>query len=426
MNIFLKIQLFFLITIYLLPCIQSCFELSCEECSSEGYGKCTKCQNAFKLINGTCPCNDPGCAICKSGYNGLELCIKCKKGYTYNNGKCDCSVDYCEKCSVNGCIKCIQGRYLIGGLCKKCIEGCASCSTSETCDYCLSGFELIGNNKCIKTNIFGFELKLSNDYKNKSNLTNNTGDENIINKCDNNCEKCSTENTCTICKSNYSLINGSCSFFGDACKINFGFCNYCNENKCFQCNIKYKLKKNGRCEPPTHYYPLIICFLCIGLIIIGISIWCNNCRKRTSHENPPHLGIIPGQISNVFQSTRTIDEKKFEDEFENQKIKNEKGEELCQFCKKKQGKYICDCGCIVCAEHSKLKKAEGGNEDSKICFVCGKIVKEVKPKHVCEICMENVLNVAHFECNCALEVCEKCYVKCKLESGKCPACRKQI
>ena len=119
MHNLLKIQITFLVIISLLNYIQSCFEDSCEECSSEEYGKCTKCKN----------------------------------GYIYNNGNCNCPVDFCEKCSKKGCIKCIQGRYLIEGLCRKCIDGCAYCSNSETCDYCLSGFELTKNNKC-KKNIF--------------------------------------------------------------------------------------------------------------------------------------------------------------------------------------------------------------------------------------------------------------------------------
>jgi hypothetical protein len=36
-----------------------CFEYSCKECETEEYGKCTKCRDGFKLIDGKCPCADP-------------------------------------------------------------------------------------------------------------------------------------------------------------------------------------------------------------------------------------------------------------------------------------------------------------------------------------------------------------------------------
>ena len=83
MSTFLKTQIVCLIITSLLNIIQSCFEYSCEECSSEEYGKCTKCKSTFKLIDGTCPCSDPGCSICTSGFTGLGLYIQCKNWYIY-------------------------------------------------------------------------------------------------------------------------------------------------------------------------------------------------------------------------------------------------------------------------------------------------------------------------------------------------------
>ena len=60
------------------------------------------------------------------------------------------------------------------------------------------------------------------------------------------------------------------------------------------------------------------------------------------------------------------------EEFEKQKIKVEKGYEACQFCKTKPGKYKCDCDCVVCKEHSILKKVEGDGEEYKV------MVKNIK------------------------------------------------
>ena len=121
MNTILKIPIVYLIIASLIHFVQSCFEYSCDECSSEEYGACTKCQNTFRLIDGTCPCQDSGCAICSSGYAGLYICNQCKKGYVNNNGNCDCPIEFCERCSENGCLKCDTG-YSYNPVTKKCEE----------------------------------------------------------------------------------------------------------------------------------------------------------------------------------------------------------------------------------------------------------------------------------------------------------------
>ena len=63
----------------------SCFEYSCEECESEDYGKCTKCREGFRLVQGTCPCYDFHCALCTNGLYDIKNCFLCKKGYYNNN-----------------------------------------------------------------------------------------------------------------------------------------------------------------------------------------------------------------------------------------------------------------------------------------------------------------------------------------------------
>ena len=78
MKIFFNIFLFSLFLKYIyIYCDEakiSCFEYSCEECTSEEYGTCTKCRNNFKLIDGTCPCQDLHCALCETGfYNEYNL-----------------------------------------------------------------------------------------------------------------------------------------------------------------------------------------------------------------------------------------------------------------------------------------------------------------------------------------------------------------
>ena len=76
----------------------------------------------------------------------------------------------------------------------------------------------------------------------------------------------------------------------------------------------------------------------------------------------------------------------------------------------------------------KIKKSANFVKESySVCFNCGKVVKKVVPiKQDCNICFSKKVNLAHFVCNCALLVCKDCYVKCKLESDKCPGCRAVI
>ena len=115
------------------------------------------------------------------------------------------------------------------------------------------------------------------------------------------------------------------------------------------------------------------------------------------------------------------------DEYEKQKTKKEKTNQMCQFCKKKLGKFQCDCGCIVCKEHSILKNIEKNGEKYNACMVCDKPVKKVNQiKYDCNICLQKKLSVAHFKCGCSLEVCKDCYIKCKMSNEKCPQCRNEI
>ena len=643
----IKIQIIFLIFIPLLNYIQSCFEYSCEKCLSEEYGTCIKCRDTYRLIDGTCPCYNPACAICETGlylpysciqckneykYEGCNsfidackirsnnICLKCDDGYTYNknNNKCEkikekmkckdlncficinleeegtcikceegyqikkgkcikvlpvnnktgsCDYNnsflignycydecfglkcygyyienfnrcypskciYCHKihhflmpssgcddnnfCRIDGCAmcfgrydcyKCGIGRYYINATCRKCVEGCASCTNNKTCIYCLSGFELTENKTCKLTYNFDFDLELYTDYKNKNfpekcddmycikcdnygktckkckynySLRNNTcifsGKCNIgygiINntciKCsDDNCKSCPNDkDNCTEAKVGYYVNNGAvfrcnktvancikcineticrgCSndlflYFGlcahrDGCENQFKHCRTCTDDKCLECDSSTKFNKEGECENSNYVFWIVIgivilySLFTIIFLLVKYSPIGDLCRRnRSSNSNNRHIHAIEERRSeNDSDSNRNIIEKNYRDEFDKQKLKKEKGIEYCQFCKKKPGKFICGCGCVVCLKHSELKKVEGENGYYKICLVCGKNIIDVKPINVCGICLENASCVAHFKCGCAFEVCCNCYVKCKLEDQKCPACRKPI
>ena len=88
----------------------TCFEYSCEECNSTEYGHCTKCRYGWTLVDGTCPCFNSSCAICKTGFAGTYQCEKCKNGYELlHDSSCYCNISNCEQCGENKCLVCETG-----------------------------------------------------------------------------------------------------------------------------------------------------------------------------------------------------------------------------------------------------------------------------------------------------------------------------
>ena len=64
--------------------------------------------------------------------------------------------DNSDICTQEGCLNCITddecvisnpGYYIIGGNSTKCPTGCSVCGNSDTCLYCLSGYELNSEKK---------------------------------------------------------------------------------------------------------------------------------------------------------------------------------------------------------------------------------------------------------------------------------------
>ena len=619
MNIFFCC--FFLLIKNIISGNSTCFEYSCDECNTPEYGKCTKCREGFKLINGTCPCSDTNCALCSTGLVGLHICslckngyysykkdcycdIKdcelcssktclicktgyyynsssnscekqndedklpcydpnceacfseekggceyCKKGYSFRKGECtalskpdvnnNCPLtyylkeDFCEKkcggvdcsehqfyyflcpinkclvcvdnelqifsecdnsenCTMPGCLNCVtndeclicnQGYYLLYGQCIKCIHGCSICTNNDTCLYCLSGYELDSQKKCVLTYIFDFNLnkyyKLKNQLiesnypdekidstniiseivecdKNCLKCYDNTGickecgtmyilqDNKCIEHCsDDNCLKCSLINEkeyCEKCKEGYYLKNNKCAY--NCTDKNCLSCKLENDTEiCEKCAANYNLDdSNTKCKAITNYVSIIFAFLSFFIIILAIISFCLYKKKRNDYirreimnmrlarENNSNIVNVYGRNQGIDNSGRIqLNKEVIADEFEIQKAKKEKGGQMCQLCKKKLGKFKCDCGCIVCKEHSVLKGVEKKGVKYKACLVCQKPVKKVTQiKYDCNICLQKKISVAHFKCDCALEVCKDCYIKCKMSNDKCPQCREAI
>ena len=352
-------------------------------------GRCTECDKLYVLKDNKCvkQCSDENCLDC-SLKNDKEYCNSCKSGFTLKEGECQI------KCSDENCLR------------------CSIIFNTEFCHQCREGYSL-QREKCI--------FQCEDEY----------------------CQKCSLDDRkkCLECEPSATLIDGKCAMESKICTKYFKFCNICiGSEKCIECIQGYEFDdKEGNCVKTQNYAALVFSIIVIVFLLIGALSYCfyrkkqqqtrnEFLRMRRNHANDITIYRNRGENENNLDfsssfngSSRVILSKEdLSQEFEMQKNKNEKNI-MCQFCKKNPGKFTCDCGCIVCKEHSNLKKTEEG---TKVCFACGKTVNTVKAiKYPCHICLQDKLAVCHFKCGCALEVCKSCYINCKMNSDKCPGCR---
>ena len=257
---------------------------------------------------------------------------------------------------------------------------------------------------------------------------------------DDNCLQCSIPlfaEQCNECKVGY-IANGKSCYLKCADEN----CRYCSKTEddqefCTECFGEYRLD-GAKCKRIFNYMAVIYSTIVFLLLAIFIVCFCwykqkqvqerqQIIRNRLYRGNFDDVNVYNRNIDDISSNRVPMSKELILDEFEKQKIKIEKGNQQCMFCKNKPGKYKCDCDCVVCKEHSQLKKEEGDGESYNVCFNCGKVVKKVTPiKEQCNICFLKKISLVHFQCDCALLVCKDCYVKCKLESDKCPGCRAKI
>ena len=271
--------------------INDCFEYSCEECSSNEYGSCTKCKKGFTLIKGTCPCYNVNCALCRNGFPGLKSCVLCKNNYyttnynyngTYEEGKCTSDISTCITLgNDNTCLECIDEFYPIDKKCSfhinvnmDCLEdNCRYCpyNTYGGCVECKNGYYQ-SKGKCLENPPFD-ECR---DYNDLVGFYPDFLKEICISSCDgltcgindNNCyikclrcsnaiyitENCNNTSVCNIegcltcfdkeqcykCERGYYKLYGVCRKCKEACSLCL------NSNVCLYCLSGYKLV-NGEC-----------------------------------------------------------------------------------------------------------------------------------------------------------------------------------
>ena len=442
---------------------------------------CSGIDCSIKYLNNYL-CEINHCLVCLQ--NQLKIFSNC------DNSK-NCIIEGCLNCfNLDECIICAQGYYLLGGICKRCIEGCSLCSNNQTCDYCFSGYELNSDNQCIfNGKNFDFNIDLFKYHKKRiyenyfpNEKHNILAYDSNINLCDKYCLKC-YDNTgiCLECDKLFKLENNKCiqecsiencleckllgklefclkckdgyisSYSKDKCQLKCSDikCMSCSlidgEEYCHECLTGYKFDKSKKICIKNNkmlYMCITTFFIFLIFLIIIIIYFIYKYKKRNRQINHPINAYIINNNRNNYNinySNSNIDRNRLDtsgrtkfnieelgEEFDLQK-KNEKGLQVCQFCKKKFGKYLCDCGCIVCKEHSIPKIIKENNEEKKICFVCKKVVKKINSiQKTCNICLQVKNSVVHFKCGCSIEVCKDCYIKCKMNSDKCPGCRKII
>ena len=289
MNYFnIYILLFYNILVFIF--CNNCFEYSCEECSDSNYDSCTKCKEGFNLLDGTCPCYDPECNICRTSSYGNSF-VYFNENYYNLNGKCQCQFKNCEICGSNKCLKCLNG-YILDDDDKNCIKKsidfnikcldshCLYCENrnEETCRTCIKGYEetkgyckklsYAVNNYCYDYNYYPnkndnychpkcngatcFSPIFNSKFKQCSNSCLKCFDNELffIKDCFNvsikNCNYQITKDDCYFCNTGYYRKLGNCVKCPKGCKK----CS--NRNKCIICDNTYTLLNNGSCELVTN------------------------------------------------------------------------------------------------------------------------------------------------------------------------------
>ena len=439
----------------ILNLIYSC-DKNCIKCY-DNIGKCIECNEKYNLQENKCilKCSDKNCLSCELKDN-KEICNQCPTGYEINNEKCflNCTINNCLECSLTDnlltCEKCQNGYYLEDNTCKiKCRDdNCKIClEDSSICSECKENYYYDGSkckmrcidencNTCTNSGLICQECE--NGYYLEGSFCK-------LKCADDNCNTCYEDaSICSECKSGNKLYNGKCAVSIGNCHNVYKNCKYCiYEEGCIECNEDYELDNKKCIIKQKNYMLYVIIVIIVVFVIIIIILFSAYCRKKIN-ETYPNYNINDDHsdsdsnnteiIYNVrnnsgLSSSRRPVLRKSEviEEFEMLRLQNNKGKITCMFCHKKPGTYKCDCGCVVCKEHSKLKTIEENGVKYQGCYNCEKVVKNVTPiKIECNICLQRKNVVVHFKCGCAFEVCKNCYVKIKMTSNKCPGCRGPI
>ena len=339
--------------------------------------------------------SDEKCLRCEIK-NGKEECTRCIKGYTAKEGKCqECSLEFCVDCYFyEGKEKCSECKEGYGKEAGKCFD----CKILDNkCKYCSSGYYIVGKNIC-------FSCVMERD-----NTLYKTEQCSLI--CsDKNCLKCSLigdVELCDKCKDGYMVGNDYYNFRKCVAKYDYPYywsskyhCIKCSiSGKCVECYDNYYIDDYGKCKEKKNSdksgLPTLISI--VFFVIIVITAYCREKDRRCNlpnqrRVNQNNLNNINNNMNNnnitvnlnrsnpneqrISGNVIILKDNELSNEFNRLKIKFEN--KLCHFCKSENSKYIGDCGCIVCQKHSNFKEVINDEGKFKICYNCGKTIKDLK------------------------------------------------
>jgi len=139
--------------------------------------------------------------------------------------------------------------------CSNAIQNCNECQNGNICKKCDNNYYMINDikNNCIEISNILIDEYFLNDEQTMYNSCNN----NLYHQI-NNCKKCSSKSTCTLCQEGFTFINGDKSscvvknslenyYIQDPsdqsnyikCENKFDNCNLCDNNKCLNCKEEY-------------------------------------------------------------------------------------------------------------------------------------------------------------------------------------------
>jgi proprotein convertase subtilisin/kexin type 5 len=203
-------------------------ENKCRKCPKE----CTKCED------------EKTCTECLHKFKPVEgVCIEsCPENQVFVKGSCVRFEDpMCLHCNAADlkCIKCKKGSFLSGDVCvaicpettfanedevcEKCKNNCKTCESALVCLTCKGDTALTNEKTCVETCEEGFFKDCKSDTK-------------TCKKCNPACKTCHglTEKDCDICEDGYTLNNGVCERIVD-CPVG----KFKENDKCVDCKKKY-------------------------------------------------------------------------------------------------------------------------------------------------------------------------------------------
>ena len=269
--------------------------------------------NGYKYYENKCV-RDIG--FCKTYSEDGESCVKCNDGYAFEGNDrmqcfniedhfqnyytkdegisyfaCNSEIENCNKCYYNSgdkkvkCYlcdtnfamfendnKCLNKESLDNSyinindthvkLCENVINYCKECTNEKTCTKCSNGFLLSmtidGSKYCINESI----LQSGEVYLSEDDSTYLYCSEPAYHDIPN-CHKCSDKTSCSLCKSQFTFIDGdkskcveinslSNNYIKDPkdssnyikCENIYGNCNTCNNERCLTCQEKYEFVNN--------------------------------------------------------------------------------------------------------------------------------------------------------------------------------------